>query len=288
MAERRSFTWQCRDRQLLLGEQTAVMGILNVTPDSFSDGGLHQTAERAIARAEEMIEQGAHILDVGGESTRPGAASVSVSEEINRVVPVIEQLAASSDVLISVDTTKSEVAEAALEAGAHIINDISAFTLDPDMVEIAMRYQAGAVLMHMQGLPQTMQVEPQYREVVTDVVAYLSVRVEDVISAGLAASSICIDPGIGFGKTVEHNVDLLAGLPAFSAIQTPVLVGLSRKSFLGKLTGCEVGDRLAGSLAGLVYSIMRGAHILRVHDVKESCEAARIADILSLKESMFE
>ena len=288
MVDRPSYCWTCRDRQVALGSSPVIMGILNVTPDSFSDGGDFEQLDAALQHANQMLEEGAHIIDVGGESTRPGSESVDQDTEIARVVPVISRLAKTTDALISIDTMKSGVAEAALEAGAHIVNDVSAGTYDPEIATVAARYQAGLVLMHMQGMPRDMQEQPAYADVVADVRAYLERRIEEVLIAGVEREALCIDPGIGFGKSVDHNLDLLVGLPALADLEVPVLVGLSRKSFLGKITGAGVEQRIAGSLAGLVYSILRGAHILRVHDVKESCEAAIIADIVGKKELLFE
>ena len=251
-----------------------IMGILNVTPDSFSDGGRYTEPGPAIERGLQMAREGALILDVGGESSRPGAEPVSAAEEIRRVVPVLTGLAAATDVLLSVDTTKAEVAEQALAAGAHIINDISALTADPGMTDVARRHGAGVVLMHMQGTPRTMQREPAYRDVVEEVARYLEERVRALAEAGLDPAGLAVDPGLGFGKTVEHNVALLRGLPRLTRLGYPVLVGASRKSFLGRLTGRAVDERLAPSLAALAFAVQQGAHILRVHDVKESCEVA--------------
>ncbi len=268
--------WACRDRGLDLNGTAAVMGILNVTPDSFSDGGQFLDHAAAVRHGVTMAEQGAAILDVGGESSRPGAQPVPVDEELRRVLPVIAELVRLTPCLISVDTTKAIVAEQAVAAGAHIINDITALTGDPAMAEVARRSGAGVVLMHMRGTPGTMQADPRYGAVVSEVCDYLRDCVQSLVRAGLRREQLAVDPGIGFGKTVEHNVELLRGLPMLVELGYPVLVGVSRKSFLGKLTGCGVEDRLAPSLAALAYAIWRGAHILRVHDVKESCEAARL------------
>lgn len=276
---RRIFDWSCMQHRLRLGERTLIMGVLNVTPDSFSDGGCFKDEARAVTRAMEMIEEGADLIDVGGESTRPGADAVDADEERRRVIPVIEQICQQSEVPVSIDTTKAEVAKAALGAGACIVNDVSGAG-DPAMASLVAQTGAGLVLMHMQGTPRTMQTAPEYQDVTRDVVGFLDDRIASVVRLGLGREQVCVDPGIGFGKTLSHNLELLTQLAAFHALDRPVLVGLSRKSFLGQLTGREVGDRLAGSLAGLVYAITRGAHILRVHDVKESCDTARIADIL--------
>jgi len=262
---------------LEIGARPLIMGILNVTPDSFSDGGRHFDREAAVARGRRMIEEGADIIDVGGESTRPGAARVAAGEERERVVPVVEALARSADAVLSVDTMKASVARAAVAAGASIINDVSALSADEEMVRVAAASGAGVVLMHMQGSPRTMQDDPRYADVVAEVASYLAGRVADVTAAGVAAEALAVDPGIGFGKTVEHNLALLADLGALAGLGRPVVVGLSRKSFLGKLTGAPVGERLAGSLAALTFCVLNGAHVMRVHDVRASREAALVA-----------
>lgn len=272
--------WICRDRYLTVGQRPLIMGILNVTPDSFSDGGRHADTPAAIDHAHRMIADGADIIDIGGESTRPGAAAVGIAEEIARVVPVITELRTSTDTILSVDTTKADVARAALDAGAHIVNDVSALTHDAAMADVTRDAGAGVVLMHRQGTPRTMQQAPQYADVSAEVNGYLARRVEALVQSGSPRQTLAVDPGIGFGKTVEHNVALIQSLPDTVAIGCPVIVGLSRKSFLGKLSGREVGDRLAASLAGLVVSVLNGAHIMRVHDVAASRDAAMIAATL--------
>lgn len=253
------------------------MGILNVTPDSFSDGGQFPDRDAAVARALAMEEEGADIIDVGGESTRPGARAVSQEEELRRVEPVIEAIREKTGVIISVDTTKAGVARRAVAAGAEIINDVSALTQDPDMLGVARDGKTGIVLMHMLGTPRTMQENPQYGDVVSEVAACMASRVEQAVAAGISKQSIAVDPGIGFGKTLEHNLLLLANLRSMGACGVPVLVGLSRKSFLGKLTGRETGERLAGSIAALTFCVLNGAHIMRVHDVKETVDAIQVA-----------
>lgn len=252
------------------------MGVLNVTPDSFSDGGRYLDPDAAVRHGMSMVEEGADILDVGGESSRPGAEPVSEEEELRRVLPVVRALAGRGPGLISIDTTKAVVAREALEAGAHIVNDISALTLDPDLAEVARQAGAGVVLMHMQGTPRTMQSAPRYNDVVTEVARYLRERVAQLEAQGLARDTLAVDPGIGFGKTLAQNLDLLRGLPRLVEGGRPVLIGVSRKSFLGQLTGREVGDRLSASLAALAYALVQGAHVVRVHDVKESCDVARV------------
>jgi dihydropteroate synthase len=276
--------WHCREKVISTAGRTRVMGILNVTPDSFSDGGSYVKSKPAVAHARSMLEQGADIIDIGGESTRPGSQRVTVQEELQRVMPVIEALLREGDCLVSIDTMKAEVARAALEAGVHIINDVSALTADPEMLNVAKAYGAGVVLMHMQGEPRYMQHAPVYRDVVAEVSAFLASRVSECAAAGISRQALVIDPGIGFGKTTAHNLALLRGIPVLSRIGCPVLTGLSRKRFLGELTGRPVGARLSASLAAAAYAVMRGVHILRVHDVKETCDAVQVIDILSNEE----
>ena len=277
-----NFIWNCRGREVVCGERTLIMGILNATPDSFSDGGRFDGAKKAIEHGLQMVEAGADIIDVGGESTRPGAAPVPASEEIARTVPVIEKLREQTDCLISIDTMKASVARAAVEAGADIINDVSALT-DPAMAAVVAETGAGLVLMHMRGTPQTMQANPDYADAVSEVRAFLEERLAFAVGRGVAKAQIALDPGIGFGKNDEHNVALLRHLPELVALGRPVLIGASRKGFIGRLLGCEVDERLAGSLAAGVFAVMRGAHILRVHDVKESCDAMRLVDTLRIQ-----
>ncbi|MBI9019848.1 MAG: dihydropteroate synthase [Verrucomicrobia bacterium] len=279
MAEKIQLIWNCRGREVVCGPRTLVMGILNATPDSFSDGGVFQGLEKAVARGLQMVEEGADIIDIGGESTRPGAKSVQTLEEIERTVPIIGKLREKTDCLISIDTQKAEVARAAIAAGANIINDVSALA-DPAMAKVAAETGAGLVLMHMLGTPENMQNDPRYDDVVSNVRNFLEERAALAVARGVAEAQIALDPGIGFGKTDAHNLALLNGIPALAATGRPVLIGASRKSFLGRLTGREVNDRLAGSLAAATFAAMQGAHILRVHDVKESCDAIGLVDKL--------
>ena len=260
--------------------RTLVMGILNVTPDSFSDGGAFTDLERAVTHARAMAAAGADIIDIGGESTRPGAVAVSAEEELRRVVPVIERL---GGLTVSVDTRKAVVAERALAAGARIVNDVSALRFDARMVEIVRDSGAGVVLMHMQGTPETMQMEPRYDDVVAEVRDYLAERVAFAESSGIKKMQIAVDPGIGFGKTVEHNLALLSGLEEFVALGCPVLVGASRKAFIGKLLGRESRERLAGSVAVAAWSVAQGARIVRVHDVAETVDAVRMVEAIQLQ-----
>lgn len=254
-----------------------IMGVLNVTPDSFFDGGQHDQCSDAVDRALAMVEEGADIIDVGGESTRPGAELVSVDEELSRVIPVIEALAARTNALISIDTRKSEVMEAAVQAGAHIINDVSALTFDPNSLGVAASLNVPVILMHAQGTPEVMQDNPSYNHVLLDVYDYLSLRIQRAVEAGVRAENIIIDPGIGFGKSVSHNCGLLKGLSLFHGLGVPLLLGCSRKSFIAALSKNEPADqRLAGSLAALLLGARQGVQIFRVHDVAETVQALKI------------
>lgn len=250
-----------------LGESPKIMGILNVTPDSFSDGGNWLSPGKAIDHALELVEQGADILDVGGESTRPGATPVSVQDELDRVIPVIEQLADRISIPIAVDTMKAPVAKEALAAGADVINDVTAFTFDEQMVHVAAASDCGVILMHMLGTPQTMQDEPTYKDVVREVSVYLQERVSALTDRGVAANRIVVDPGVGFGKTAQHNLSLLSNVEKFRQFGHPVLIGHSRKRFLGKIIGRTVEERLAGTIGVSIALAQQHADILRVHDV---------------------
>lgn len=259
-----------------------VMGIVNVTPDSFSDGCKHHSTQKAVEHALRLIEEGADILDIGGESTRPGAIPVSLEDELRRVVPVIQQLAPQAGVPISIDTYKPEVMQAAIDAGADIVNDVRALQ-EAGAIEVVANSRAGVCLMHMQGTPQTMQVDPQYADVVAEVKEFLQMRMDVAVNAGIAEERIVLDPGFGFGKRTEHNVSLLQALPDLSELRRPLLVGLSRKSVLGYLTGGDVGARLYASIAASVISAMKGAKIIRVHDVKATADALRIVSAVLLE-----
>ncbi|MBL8272065.1 dihydropteroate synthase [Steroidobacter sp.] len=269
---------RCGSRTLDLA-QPLVMGILNVTPDSFSDGGKFIGPAQALEHAQRMIEAGARIIDVGGESTRPGAADVSVAEEIRRVVPIIEALAAQTSAIISIDTSKAGVMTAAVAAGATLINDVRALQ-EPGALEAASRTDAAVCLMHMQGQPRTMQHEPRYDDVVGEVTAFLEQRVQACQAAGIAQDRLVLDPGIGFGKRLEHNLALLAHLPALGRSGLPLLVGVSRKSMFQALLGRPVEQRLAGGLAVGTAAVLAGAAILRVHDVAETVDAVKVAQAL--------
>jgi len=265
-----------------LGQRTLVMGIVNVTPDSFSDGGLYLQRERAIAHALELVEQGADIIDVGGESTRPGAEPVPLEEELRRVIPVVEGIRKESDVCISVDTYKAEVAEAALAAGADMVNDVSALRFDGRMAEVIARWQAPVVLMHMRGEPRTMQQNPHYEDVISEIAEFLRERIAAAVAAGIPRERIIIDPGIGFGKRLEHNLEIFRRLGELKAkVQgQPLLIGPSRKSFIGELTGLPVEERLEGTIASVVAAILGGADIVRVHDVGQVKRAVLVADAI--------
>jgi dihydropteroate synthase len=256
------------------------MGIVNVTPDSFYDGGRFADPGRAVEHGLALAGEGADILDIGGESSRPGSEPVSADEELRRVVPVIAGLRTRTAALISVDTTKLEVAEAALDAGADIVNDISASGLDPRILVLAARYGAGFVMMHMKGAPKTMQHEPHYDDAVAEIRAFLAGKIAAAQTYGLDMSCIVLDPGIGFGKRLEDNLVLINHLDAFATLGRPLLVGVSRKAFIGRILDAAPDDRLEGTIAAAVVSVVRGAHILRVHDVKAIGRAARVADAI--------
>ncbi len=251
-----------------------VMGIVNVTPDSFSDGGRHLLRDAAIAHARQLIAEGADILDIGGESTRPGAMIIEVQEELDRVMPVIEGLR-DVGVPLSIDTCKAAVMRAALAAGVHMVNDINALQ-QPEALAAVAASNAAVCLMHKQGLPKTMQIEPHYDDVVTEVLAFLYSRIRAVEAAGVAHQRIVIDPGFGFGKTLAHNLALLRNLQKFTELKVPLLAGLSRKSMLGAITGQDVNNRLPASLAAALLAVQHGASIVRVHDVQATCDALKV------------
>ena len=267
-----------RDRSLELGKRPYIMGILNITPDSFSDGSLHYSLEDAISHALRMIDEGADIIDIGGESTRPGSGAVDAAEELRRILGPVRHLADTTDAIISVDTMKPEVAEAALEAGAHMINDVSGLSTGPGIAEACARHEAGLVLMHMRGTPADMMRHTEYEQLVSDISSELLGRVDIALSCGVGPSSIVLDPGFGFSKTAGQNVELLTRLSEFVNLGYPVLAGLSRKSTIGLLGGELVASRrVPGSIAALTAAIMAGADIVRVHDVYESVQAAKVA-----------
>jgi len=282
---RTRFKLRLRARTLALGERTLVMGVLNVTPDSFSDGGLYFDPKRAVARAREIERAGADILDIGGESTRPGAAPITEEEELRRVLAVLEALRGKLKIPISIDTQKAAVAEAAVRAGAGMINDVSALRGDPALAGVARRHRVPVVLMHMRGAPRTMQKGPFARDVVRDVLAGLRAAVARARKAGLRRSQIVLDPGIGFGKSYAQNYELLARLPELARLGFPLLVGTSRKAFIGAALGGATQPmppekRLWGTAATVAAAILGGAHIVRVHDVAEMVQVARITDAI--------
>ena len=271
------YEWHIRDRVLHVDPQVLVMGIVNVTPDSFSDGGQHLLPAEAIAHGLELVRQGADILDVGGESTRPGAPPVALDEELRRVLPVVKELAGRTDVPLSIDTYKAGVADACLAAGAHIVNDITALQGDKDMASVVAHYRAGVVLMHMQGTPATMQQAPHYQNVVDDVRRYLEERLHAAEAVGISRDHVIVDPGIGFGKTGRHNLELIARLDEFQSLGRPVCLGVSRKAFIGKILGQKVTERLISSLVVACHAIVqRSAQVVRVHDVQPTREAVML------------
>jgi dihydropteroate synthase len=269
-----SFGWRLPEQSLHLGRRPLVMGILNVTPDSFSDGGLFADVEAAVTRGLTLIQEGADLLDIGGESSRPGARPVAVDEEIRRVLPVVEQLVKRSSARLSIDTYKAETARLSLAAGAQIINDITSLTGDQAMTEVVRKARAGVILMHMQGTPATMQLNPLYGDVVGDIGRFFEERLQALSDQGIAKEQIALDPGIGFGKTRDHNLEILARLGEFQRLGRPICLGTSRKGVLGHVLNRPVHERLAGSLATLLYAMGQGAvQIIRVHDVAQTRDA---------------
>ncbi len=274
--------WKLRDRILTPGKPVLVMGIVNVTPDSFSDGGRFYDRDAAVAHALELVRQGANLLDIGGESSRPGSQPISAEEELARVLPVVEQLVQLTEVPLSIDTTKAVVADRALAAGARIINDITALTGDRDMPEVVRSHRPGVILMHMQGTPATMQDNPTYQDVVAEVRNFLQTRLQTLTKLGIAETQFVFDPGIGFGKTLEHNLRLLARLEELANLGRPVCLGVSRKGMFGKLLGREVNQRLAGSLAVACHAMAHDtAQILRVHEVAPTRDAVLMFQALA-------
>lgn len=273
--------WKTRHHTLDLTHRAQVMGILNVTPDSFSDGGKHFAVEKALSHARQMIAEGAELIDIGGESTRPGAAAVPTEEEISRTAPVIAALRAEWPGLISIDTSKAWVAQAALEAGADIVNDVSGLLADPDMTDVCSRSGCGVVVMHMQGSPETMQAAPQYEDVVADVHEYFQERLHTLTAAGIAAEALCFDPGIGFGKTLEHNSALLRSVGQISVGGRPLLLGISRKSFIGKILESDhLADREWPTVALTANAREKGVMLHRVHAVRPNMEALRMTEAI--------
>jgi len=276
------YSIRCQKRTLTLGKRTLLMGILNVTPDSFSDGGLFFDKEKAVAHGLRMVEEGADIIDIGGESTRPGSKPLELEEELRRVIPVIESLAKEIDVPISIDTYKSGVAQRAIEAGAEIINDISGLHFDPGLAQVAAKEDVPIVLMHIRGIPETMQKNVHYDSLFSEILHYLKESIQMAESAGLDPQRIIIDPGIGFGKTVEDSLLIIKNLYEFRVLGKPILLGTSRKSFIGKILSAEAGDRLEGTLSSIAIGVLNGAHIIRSHDVLQAKKAIAVADAIRL------
>ena len=264
---------------LVLGGKCHVMGILNVTPDSFYDGGLHFDLADTQRRVDAMVEEGVEIIDIGGESTRPGSKPVTIDEELDRVIPAIKYIAENYDIPISIDTQKSEVAKKAVEAGAHIVNDVGGLR-NEDMISVVSEMNVPVIMMHMQGTPENMQKNPQYGDVVEDIKEWLEKRIKAAGKAGIKRSNIIVDPGIGFGKNLKHNLELLGRLGEFKGMAGGVLLGASRKSFIAMMAGNEKGDRLTGSLSAAIMGVTGGVDILRVHDVKETLSAVNAVNSL--------
>ncbi len=260
-------------------KKTHIMGILNVTPDSFSDGGLYFDEKKAVEHALKLIEEGADIIDIGGESTRPGSEPVSVEEEIRRTIPVIEAIAKAVNVPISIDTYKADVARRALDAGASMVNDISGLRFDPDMPKIVSEYKVPVIIMHIKGRPKDMQQNPVYEALIPEIMDYLRISIRLASNFGISENKIIIDPGIGFGKTVEHNLEIIKNLKEFTLLGKPIAVGVSRKAFIGKILGdAPPAERLEGTAAAAAIAIFNGANIIRVHDVKEMAKVAKVAN----------
>jgi len=274
------FILEWKGYRLELGRRTHIMGILNVTPDSFSDGGLYIDTDRAVERALEIEKEGADIIDIGGESTRPGSLPLSQEEELKRVIPVIERLQDRLKIPISIDTYKAKVAREAIKAGASIINDISGLRFDPGMAGVAAEFDVPVVIMHIKGTPRDMQINPVYHDLIGEISDFLEEGISIALKAGVDEKKIIIDPGIGFGKTFEHNLEIINRLYEFRSLGRPILLGPSRKSFIGKILDLPVGDRLEGTASAVAIGIMKGANIVRVHDVLPMVRVARVADAI--------
>jgi dihydropteroate synthase len=273
---------RCRKRTFTLGRRTLLMAILNITPDSFSDGGLYFDKDKAIIQGLRMVEEGADILDIGGESTKPGSKPLGLEEELHRVIPVIESLAKELDVPISIDTYKSAIAQKAIEAGAEMVNDISGLHFDPGLAEVVAKEDTPLVLMHIRGTPETMQKNVHYNSLFSEILQYLKDSIQRAESAGLDPEQIIIDPGIGFGKTVEDNLLIIKNLSEFRVLGKPILLGTSRKSFIGKTLNADVGERIEGSLASIAIGVLNGAHIIRCHDVLQAKKAIAVTDAIKM------
>ena len=272
--------WKACGQDIALSPHALLMGVLNVTPDSFSDGGQYLDPIKACDRAQQMVEEGAGIIDIGAESSRPGSDPVQEDEEIRRIMPVLKQVGKRLRVPISIDTTKSAVAQQALDLGASVINDISALQDDLRLAQVVANHRAGLILMHRQGSPRTMQQNPQYRDVMDSIHSFLKKQVFVAQQAGIPQDQIILDPGIGFGKTVEHNLTILARIQELSVLGRPILIGPSRKSFIGKVLGVEKEDRKMGTAAAILMTLSQGVRLFRVHDVKEMFQAVRMAEAI--------
>jgi dihydropteroate synthase len=281
--DHQKFLLKCGEKILDLSSRTHVMGILNITPDSFSDGGEFFTVDQAVKRGIQMADEGADIIDIGAESTRPGAEPISTDEELKRLLPVLEQLLKKTGVPISVDTYKSKVAEAALSAGAHIINDISGLRFDPSMKDVIARFQVPVIIMHIKGEPRNMQIDPHYEDLISEISAYLAESIRSAEMAGVKKENMIIDPGIGFGKRLEDNYEIIRRLHELKRLGCSILIGPSRKSFLGKVLNLPPAERLEGTMAAVAVAIQNGADIIRVHDVKAVSRVCRIADVFARK-----
>ncbi len=280
LANKNEYTVKIKNHAYNLSARTHIMGILNITPDSFSDGGDFFNLARAVERGVEIEKEGADIIDIGGESTRPGAKKISKEEEQRRVIPVIEKLSARLSIPISIDTYKSYIAELAIKAGATVINDISGLRFDPKMAEIAAKYDVPVILMHIKGTPRNMQKNPVYSDLLKEIYKYLSESITIAMNAGISANKIIVDPGIGFGKTFYDNLKLIKNINYFHTLHCPVLIGVSRKSFVGKILDKNEKERMYGTAAAVAASVMNGANIVRVHDVKEMVQVVKIIDAL--------
>jgi dihydropteroate synthase len=279
-SNRGKYSFKCKDKELLLGSKTCIMGILNVTPDSFYDGGRYLKVDDALRQINKMINEGADIIDIGGESTRPGSHEITEEEELKRVVPIIKEALKRFNIIISIDTTKSKIAEEALAEGASIINDISGLKFDPRIAEIASKYRAGLILMHTSSRPYDMQRNTQYNLFIPDIIKSLKCSIKIAEKVGVNPESVIIDPGFGFGKTVEHNLILLKFLSQFAILNKPILIGTSRKSFIGKVLREPTEERLEGTAATVVIGIMNGASIVRVHDILYIKRVANMVDAI--------
>ncbi len=279
--QKRDFKLSSKGHTLQLGKRTLIMGVLNVTPDSFYDGGRYSNLKQAVERALQMVEEGADIIDIGGESSRPGAKSVEEKEELERVIPVIKKLSSRIKALISIDTYKSGVAKKAIDVGASIVNDISALRMDEKMAKVVESSGVPVCLMHMQGTPRNMQRNPRYKDVVSEIFAFLRERIDFCEQAGIDIEKTIVDPGIGFGKTVLHNLEILKNLDQFKSLGRPIMIGVSRKSLIGKVLQLEPEERLEGSLASAIWSMTKGASILRVHDIRETKRAVKMVEAIA-------